>query len=1034
MITAARFTENVRFALMRLTPAVLSGLAAGLVAAVLDTRQAFSDVGGWPGPLLLFLQAVARLSVAGAAIAASAGIVAGIGALAAFRIGRNRRKGASLALTVALAPGAVLVSLRLFEGGVTSQLPARPLLIGATAAILCVLAGGAAFIAIGVLERADRSPRPTPAIWITAAVVFLAALGMRWCDAHMYRRLYIYLHGVLALGTLGGLAFALRMAALRGQGGLPRARLSAVLLGTALLALATARLSLNASQVVKVAAYERTATLANVLSVFSGKRAVSEGPRPSAALRRLMYERERRLRAAAAGPWPSFPRANIVLVSVDALRADRMGVYGHGGRDLTPAMDAWSKSAVVFERAYCPAPHSSYSITSMHTSRYTHDEASLNRELKHPTLAEILGRFDYETSAFYTQGIFFTEGDKVGHYRQNRFGFKDLSQGAPRPRELTDNAIAELDRYITRGEPAFFLWAHFFNVHEPYLSTRFGTAPSDRYDGEIVEADKEAWRFIHYAENNLARDTIIVFTADHGEEFKDHGGYYHGSTLYDEQTRVPLVIKAPGAAPRRVSAPVSTIDIAPTLLRLVGIEPPADMEGQDLRPALFAGDTAHVAVPVFSSVLKRHSVVRWPWKLIAEPASGLYELYDLSKDPFERVNLYDKKRAVADELLGEINAWLDTIGRGRDDADTTLNMGRLRDKRAVPALAIVARNTGAPEAERVEALQLLGDIKDRRVVPSLKKLLDDPNVRVSTAAALALGDMGDGSGADELKEALYDDDPAVRDRAALALGRLGDRAAVGNLIEALGRDDLMVREEAIRLLGSLRDPSAVEPLIETVPEERTRYLAVLALGGIGDPRAYDTLVDVLRYDTHTDVRGYAVVALGWLGLHKAVPLLLDVLRKEPEIKWTPEALVRLGAVGSFPLFGTDVAKGAPALKRGFKDCVERPAILSGEFLGRTTCRTEGREAELAFASDAPKGAQLVLRARLLGQDKAKVGKLAILVDGTEAGSVELRSDFDGFFVRVPDGSFRDGAHRVLLRLEGTGRMEIDHLLVLADAP
>src|SRR5690606_7471572 len=113
--------------------------------------------------------------------------------------------------------------------------------------------------------------------------------------------------------------------------------------------------------------------------------------------------------------------------------------------------------------------------------------------------------------------------------------------------------------------------------HEPYRETRFGTTDMDRYDSEIRKVDDHLGRLVREARARLQRDVIVVISADHGEEFRDHGGLYHGSTLYEEQVRVPLIVSAPDLAPRRVRAPVELVDVAPTLLGMLDRPVPASM-------------------------------------------------------------------------------------------------------------------------------------------------------------------------------------------------------------------------------------------------------------------------------------------------------------------------------------------------------------------------------------------------------------------------------------------------------------------------
>ena len=1014
--------------------AILSGATAGVIASALDLHQACGEIDGAASIALLTLGILGRLAMAGSLLSLIVWGMALLGATAARRLRRSPGTGATLAIVGITAPGLVYVSMRLFQGGVTSQLPARPFLIGAVALLMIVLVAAAARAMIAIISAADEYGRKT-SIWplLVSLAFVLGALGMRWCDAHMYRRLYLYLHVLLAVGTLGGIALALRLVVFPRFTRIAGLRVGVIcLIACAVLAI-LAGVLMDRRQVVKVAVYERTATTANVLLVTTGPRKIGEGPRPTADIRRIRYERERQaLRASASGDFPVFPGAHFALITVDALRADRLGLYGYIERDLSPRLNEWAKTATVFERAYCAAPHSSYSITSFHTSHYTHDEAMLGVEISHPTIAEILRDAKYKTSGFYTQGIFFTQGDQVGHYRANKFGFETANHGAPPPDQLTDNAIAEMDRLIGLEEPAFYSWIHYFNVHEPYKSERFGTSPKDRYEGEIVNADREVGRLLDYIESKLARDTIIVFTGDHGEEFKDHGGHYHGSTLYEEQVRVPLIIKVPGAKPGRIKAPVSLVDIAPTVLELLGVEPPAHMVGQDLRPAIFGGDDAHVDKPVFSSVMRRHMALLWPWKLISDPSRGLYELYNLETDPVEKINQYDKNKKIADDLLQETFGWLDEISRGKDAASTAINLGRMRDKRSIPGLLAVAQNSGAPMKDRVEALQLLAEIKAWRSIPQMIALLKDREDDIGLFAALALAAVNNDDGRDLLRDALYDDDPDIRDKAAISLGNLGDPAAVPVLIEALGRNDLTVREKAIRLLGDLRDPRATEPLIETISEDRTRYLSVLALGKIGDPRAFDTLMDVLEHETHTDIRGYVVVALGWLELEGAESRLMRILDEEPEIKWTSEALVRLGAIENGGLFGTDIQKKGPALKNGWGECTVEERVIPGEFMGRTTCATIGHKATLEIKASAPGGAVVFIRARHLHDDNAERITLRITIDGVVAGEAILGAEMEEHRIDTTADFWSRKKHNIKLeQVEGTsGKFEVDHFLVV----
>ena len=1012
--------------------AAAAGAGAGLFAALLDARQAWPGVVGAGERVLLVLNAVSLLVAAGMVLGALAWAVASAGARLWIALGRSPARGSAWLPTLLAAPFLAWIAVLLFRGGFTSGLPFRWLLMPATAMALIAAFRVATGVALGLVSRADGRGRRAPRLVLITAAIVVATLGLRWADAHLYRRLYQYLHLALAAGTMGGFALALRISLFSGRPAPGRAmgRLGIAIVALAVALPAATLATIDRRQTVKVALHERTATTGNLLRL-AGRPAARRAAAPSAEIRRLHYEREREARAAAAGAdWAVFPGAHLVLITIDALRADRLGSLGHDSRDLTPHLDRLAAAATLFERAYCPAPHSSFSIASLHTSRDLHEEAAMDLNLEHPTLADVLGQAGYRTRAFYTNGIFHTEGDRMGYYRRERFGFSRARHGAPGPEELTDLAIAEMDGLVSRGEPPMFVWLHYFNVHEPYESTRFGQSPEDRYDGEIFEADAAVGRLIEWIDATLARDTVIVVSADHGEEFGEHGGYYHGSTLYDEQVRVPLIVRVPGATPARIASPVSTLDLAPTLLGILGLAPVAGMIGQDLRSAIFAGEEAHVPRPVFAAVMRRHMVLRWPWKLIADRSRGLYELYDLESDPAERVNRHDEQAALARELLEEINLRADLLGRGNDPSATVLNLARAKDPRSLPGLLDLIADDAAPLDSRLEALALIGALGLPEAADRMAFLLDFGDERLAMAAALSMGDLGDDRGADLLEDALFSDDPGVRDRAAMALARMGDDAAVPALIEALGRADLGVRKEAIRHLGRLGDPLAVEPLIETIAEARTRYLTVLALGQIRDPRAYTTLRDVLAHETQTDVRGYAVLALGWLGLPEAIPLLLRALAREPELRWTAESLVRLGAAGEAPLFGTDMDRRAADAGGGWAGCHEKPLVMHDEFLDRTTCRSQGRVATLRFAADLTGHGELIVRGRHLDADPARTIPLAVEVGGRTVAVVELEGRHREIRLAIPEGTWPRGEREVTLRLAEKGAFELDHLLVL----
>jgi hypothetical protein len=452
-----------------------------------------------------------------------------------------------------------------------------------------------------------------------------------------------------------------------------------------------------------------------------------------------------------------------------------------------------------------------------------------------------------------------------------------------------------------------------------------------------------------------------------------------------------------------------------------------------LRPAVFGGDKSHVATPVFAAVVNQHMAVSLPYKLIMDPTTDRYELYNLQSDREEKFNIYDRHKDIAADLRGEIEGFLDRLGRGESKSRTVINLGYMKDPRAVPGLIELASDPDALEADRVEAAELLGAIRDYSAIPALKRLLVDENDHVALAAAFSLGRLGDMDGEDLLLDALSDDDPSIRDQAALVLGNRGEPEAVPQLIEALGRNDERIQEQAVRALGKLRDPSSTEALLDFLEEPKLRYLTVLSLGMVGDRRAYQPLMNIINGNGQVDVRGYAIVALGWMGTVEAVPRLLQVLAFEPEIKWTPETLVRLGAVGKSPLFGTDIAEGAKALRSGWGSCRTKDMVITSEYMDRTACETDGPRAETAFEVRADDQNVLILRARVLMKGETKSVPLDIFINGQPVGRALLTGEFGETRIFVPQEVFRSppALNNVVLKLAQRGSLAVDHVLVLA---
>jgi len=368
---------------------------------------------------------------------------------------------------------------------------------------------------------------------------------------------------------------------------------------------------------------------------------------------------------------PTDSPQNLLLITIDTLRVDHLGAWGYERR-TSPGIDALAAQSVVFEEARSQSSWTLPSLASLMTSFYTSTHGCWDFDSRlsdsFTTLAEILTDNDYATAGVASH-IFLAE-----RYALNQ-GFQEYDQDlvlegfashaqitSPR---ITDKGIAWLAG--RRHDPApWFLWLHYFDPHAAYkrhpdISEAFGVErPVDLYDGEIAFTDRAVARLLaRLAELDLAKQTIVVLTADHGEEFYDHRGKLHGKTLYHEVIRVPLMIRAPGYAPRRVRGAVRSVDLLPTLLELMGLPPPVEAEGLSLVSAMRGAplDARPVLTEVQSTQYgKSESLAVGRWKLIRRDPEPSMLLFDLEADPEEKRNVAAEHPELVAELIEQMES------------------------------------------------------------------------------------------------------------------------------------------------------------------------------------------------------------------------------------------------------------------------------------------------------------------------------------------------------------------------------------------
>ena len=367
---------------------------------------------------------------------------------------------------------------------------------------------------------------------------------------------------------------------------------------------------------------------------------------------------------------PALP--NILLITLDTTRADRMGFLG-STRGLTPSLDAFAKTAIVFERAYAQAPITTVSHATMLSGTFPpfHGVNDFGAALRAdvPYLPELLRARGYRTGAFVGSVVLDPKSGTAPGFDRG-FDTYDAGFRLRRPGESryetverrADAVVARAERWLAASPPRrpWFAWVHLFDAHDPYdppvdLKRRFGG-----YDGEIAAIDRAAGRLIANAAT-----AIVAVAADHGESLGDHGEETHGVFLYESTVHVPLVVRLPDGrgAGARVATRVRLADLAPTLLDAAAVAKPAAMQGQTLLPRALQQQTTGDLPAYSESDYPRHA---FGWSALASWRNDRFllikaprpELYDLVADPSGARNIAGARSRVVDGMSAELEQFI----------------------------------------------------------------------------------------------------------------------------------------------------------------------------------------------------------------------------------------------------------------------------------------------------------------------------------------------------------------------------------------
>jgi len=410
------------------------------------------------------------------------------------------------------------------------------------------------------------------------------------------------------------------------------------------------------------------------------------------------------------------PRPNVLMIVVDTLRDDRLGCYG-SGLETSPAIDGLAASGALFENAYAPSPWTKPSVASILTGKYPSGHGLTGLDAKLPkgarSIAERLKAAGYATAGVVSNKL-------IGGFSRGFDTFDKSEAKGPNhvsARGVTNKAIKLMKGLSARKKP-FFLYVHYFDPHVDYKAhPQLGFTPNDvgRLDGT------QSWNELHELRNDLTpeevkyvRDlydgevrytddfvgellvsldaleltdnTIVAFTADHGEEIFEHGNIGHTRALYEELIRVPLIIRAPGVAPgTRLEHSVTLVSLVPTILDLARVPANAkEFQSISLSKRLTGGEQPSTEASIFAEVdfvppkkgkvpvglTRMKSLKVGRYKIIADELKGTFAIFDLLEDPDELVDIADEDPERLASLKKKLEFAITQSKRGALEADT----------------------------------------------------------------------------------------------------------------------------------------------------------------------------------------------------------------------------------------------------------------------------------------------------------------------------------------------------------------------------
>jgi arylsulfatase A-like enzyme/Flp pilus assembly protein TadD len=650
----------------------------------------------------------------------------------------------------------------------------------------------------------------------------------------------------------------------------------------------------------------------------------------------------------AAAACAQAPKPSILLVTIDTLRADRVGCYGYANA-RTPTLDHLARDGVRFEeaRSHVPltAPAHATILTGVLPPRHgVRGNGAFPLNPDAPALAEALKRSGYRTAAVVGSVVLDRatgldrgfESYDDNQRRGPKSAFAYLERGGTQIEESARNALDRL-------EPPFFLWVHFYDPHMPWVSPT-----GEGYDCEIAFADAALGHVIDAARKRAGEHLVIAVTSDHGESLGEHGENQHGYTLHRGVLRVPLVVAGPEIPPgRTVAETVGLVDLAPTLAEIAAVDLPGTT-GRSLAP-LWQGRTRANTGELWEETLHPLFDSGWAplrgllgsrWHFVDAPRP---ELYERASDPDDRNDIAASNGPTVAELQERLRALGASMGdtddpkSGESDAEQRQRLAALGyvsvPARPAPAGGRLDPKDGLPgflAVEEAERLIELGDAAKAKALVEPHLARDPGNPRLWHTLAKARLRLRDVNGARDAIAKSLDLAPGLeflRTTHAEILSAAGDEKAAGAELEAILRDNPRAVDASLQLSAMAirrNDPAASE-----------KILLAAFQAGARDPDLLDRLGQLmLRNGREREAREYFAQALAL---------------------W-PDDPVALLALGQSDLSAGDPASAIRHLAR----CADEPTAFE--------CRIELARAYVVGPRDLDAARNRLLEARGLAKD------------------------------------------------------------------